>query len=61
MDRTGCPPSLWLLALMHVGFVLNFTAHAWIGDAIPMTVLTGVTQDISPILQFDFYENVEHW
>ena len=58
MDRTGTPPSLWLLALMHVCFILNFTANSSIGDAIPMTVLTGTTHDISPLLQFDWYEPV---
>jgi hypothetical protein len=28
VDRTGSPPQTWLLALMYVCFVLNFTASA---------------------------------
>ena len=38
--------------------VLNLTANASIGYSIPMQVLTGVTQDISPILQFEWYEPI---
>ena len=58
MDRTGSPASLWLLALMHVCMILNFTANATIGHTVPLTKLTGITQDISPLLQFDWYEPV---
>ena len=58
LDRNGVPPSLWLLALMYVCMVLNFTANASLGYAIPMTVLSGITQDISAFLQFEFYERV---
>src|SRR5687768_15620841 len=38
--------------------ILNHTANASIGNAIPIQVLTGATPDISAILQFDFYEPV---
>ena len=38
--------------------ILNHTANASIGNAIPMQVLTGVTLDIISLLQFDFYELV---
>ena len=53
LDRTGAPPSLWFLALTYACMVLNLTANASIGYSIPMQVLTGVTQDFSPILQFE--------
>ena len=56
LDHTGASPSLWLLALMHACLILNLTANASIGQAIPMQALTGVTPDFSPILQFDWYE-----
>ena len=58
LDRTGAPPSLWLLAMTYTCFVLNHTANGSIGYAIPLTVLTGITQDISPLLQFEWYEPV---
>ena len=58
LDRTGAPASLWLLALMYACYVLNRTANASLGYAIPLTILLGVTVDISPILQFDWYEPV---
>jgi hypothetical protein len=38
--------------------ILNLTANASIGYAIPIQMLTGVTPDISPILQFDWYEPI---
>src|SRR5687767_10593842 len=58
LDRTGAPPSLWFLALTYACMVLNLTANASIGYSIPMQVLTGVTPDISSILQFNWYEPV---
>ena len=58
LDCTGALPSLWFLALMHACMVLNHTTNASIGHAIPIQMLTGVTPDISPILQFDWYELV---
>ena len=58
LDKTGAPPSLWFLALSYVCMILNHTANASINHAIPMQVLTGVTPDISSLLQFDWYEPV---
>ena len=57
MDRTGSPPYLWLCCLMYVCYVLNFTYNNSI-KAIPMHKLTGSTQDISPLLHFQFKEKV---
>ena len=58
LDRSGCPASCWLLALMYVCFILNLTACAAINYAIPLTVFTGTTYDISPLLQFHWWEPV---
>ena len=58
LDRTGAPPSLWFLALTYVCMILNHTANASIKHAIPMQILTGVTPDISSLLQFEWYEPV---
>ena len=38
--------------------ILNLTANASIGYNIPMQVLTGVAPDISPFLQFEWYEPI---
>src|SRR5215207_8007146 len=58
LDQTGAPPSLWFLALTYACMIMNLTANASIGYSIPMQVLMGVTPDISPILQFDWYKAV---
>ena len=57
-DWTGAPASLWFLALMYACMIMNLTVNASIGYSIPMQVLTGVTPDIRPILQFDWYEPI---
>ena len=66
MDRSGCPPCMWLLALQFVVTILNFTANEGLGWDIPEARLTGVTTDSSLITQFEFYEDVyyavdDHW
>ena len=57
LDCTGSPANLWLLCLMYVCFILNFTYNASI-NAVPMQVCTGSTVDISPMLCFYWYEPV---
>ena len=44
--------------MSYVCYVTNLTANASIGYAILIQKLTGSTPDISPILQFVFYEPV---
>jgi hypothetical protein len=58
MDRTGLPPQTWLLVLMYVCFVLNFTASATLNWRTPIEILTGFTPDISPLLSFQWWESV---
>ena len=57
LDRTGAPAYTWLLCLKYVCYLLN---HCW--DAtirnVPLTALTGVTVDISPLLRFHFWQPV---
>ena len=57
MDRTGAPPSTWLLCLTYVCFLLNHTYNFSI-KGVPMTKLTGVTPDISVLLKFFFWQKV---
>ena len=53
LDRTGAPAYTWLLAILYVCFVLNFTYNAVINN-VPMNLATGSTCDISPLLRFRF-------
>ena len=53
LARTGTLPYLWFLALSYVCMILNHTANASIKHAIAIQVLTGVTPDISSLLQLD--------
>ena len=50
LDCTGSPPSVWLLCLMYVCFLLNHTACGALNYQIPLQVATGSTPDISPLL-----------
>ena len=58
LDRTGSPPSLWLLALKYSAVLHNHTATASLGFKVPLSILTGVTPDISKFLRFHWYERV---
>ena len=57
MDQTGAPASWWLLCLMYVCYLLNYTYSSSI-DAVPMQCLTGSTPDISPLTCFPFRHKV---
>src|SRR5687768_8653270 len=58
LDKTGASPSLWLLAMSYACFVLNHTANASVGNTVPLTLLTDITQVISSLLQLEWYEPV---
>jgi len=58
LDRTGAPAYCWLLAMLYVCFILNHVATASLGYQTPLFQLTGVTTDISILLNFQFYEPV---
>ena len=58
MNRSGCPAKCWLLVVLYVVFVLNRLATHSLGWRTPLEVLDGQTPDISPLLQFEFYEPV---
>jgi len=58
LNCTGTPAFTWLLCLLWVSFVLNHLATESLHYHTPMEVLTGSTPDISPILQFHFWEPV---
>ena len=57
LDCTGAPAYCWLLCLFYVCFLLNNTYSDKL-DNTPLCTATGVTNDISPLLYFHFYELV---
>jgi len=58
MERSGCPPSCWLLCMQYVCTVLNCTACKSLDWKIPLTVLLGTTIVVSPLLRFHWYQPV---
>jgi hypothetical protein len=58
LDYTGSPAFLWLLCLMYVCFLLNNTSSKALLGAVSIQVLMGFTNDISPLLQFCWYDPV---
>jgi hypothetical protein len=57
MDRTGAPPTVWLLCLMYVAYVLNHSLNDNIKN-VPLTALLGVTVDTSVLLRYHFWQQV---
>jgi hypothetical protein len=58
MDRTGTPAAFWLLCLFYVVFLLNHMSSEALGGLTPIEEATGVKGDISPLLQFHWWEPV---
>ena len=58
LAHSGADASLWLEAIQYVCFVLNHVAHPSLDYCVPLEVLKGCVQDISPILVFRWYEPV---
>ena len=58
LERTGSPAYTWLLTLLYVCFIINHTATSTLNWRTPLERLTGTTPDISPLLQFQWWEQV---
>jgi len=58
MDRTGAPAKFWLLCMMYVATLSNYTSNPSLNWQIPEAVLHGVTTDCSILTQFHFNEPV---
>ena len=56
MDRVGCSSGYWLLCLLYVIGLLNILSNS--KGCIPLTVVTGHITDISPYLDFHFWQEV---
>jgi len=57
LDRSGSPASTWLLCLQHVVYILNHIWNDTISDT-PLHKSTGLTNDISPLLSFYWWQPV---
>jgi hypothetical protein len=58
MDRTGTPAKLWLLCLLYVVFLMNHLSSPALDGLTPIEKATGQRPDISPLLNFHWYEEV---
>lgn len=58
LDRTGSPPTLWLLCVKHVVYILNRLSTESLQWKTPLEAATGQQPDISAILAFHWYEPV---
>ena len=58
MNMTGAEAYAWLLCLLWFLYILNWIACGAIGGKIPLTRLTGQTQDISHLFQVVFWVKV---
>ena len=58
LDRTGAPPSLWLLCVYYVVYLLNRLSSETIDWKTPIEAATGQQPDISAIISFRWYEPV---
>jgi hypothetical protein len=56
LNYSGAPPEAWLLVFKYVVYIMNRTARSVLGWRTPYEALIGQTPDISPILQFCFWE-----
>ena len=56
MDRVGYPPPFWLLCLLYIIHLLNVVSNS--KGSIPLTVVMGTQTDISPYVDFHFWQDV---
>jgi hypothetical protein len=52
LDYSGYPPSLWLLCVQHVVYLLNRLSTEFLQWKTPLEATTGQQPDISAILEF---------
>ncbi|CAB9519554.1 Retrotransposon protein [Seminavis robusta] len=58
LDTKNAPSKSWLTAGQYVATLQNHMAYEILGWRTPFEWLHGYTPDISPLLQFEFYEPV---
>ena len=58
MNRSDVPANCWLLCMIYVCCILNHIACSALNGSISLLVLYGITQDISIMLLYTFYQPV---
>ena len=58
MDRTNCPEFLWFQCTIFICMLMNVMANRQLNWRTPMEKGLGITPDISPFLQFQWYKPV---
>jgi len=58
LDKSGAPSKAWLLALLYAVYLSNHLATYSLGGSNALSVLTGLTTDISILLMFIFWEPI---
>ena len=58
MNKSGAPSSLWLFCAQWLSSIHNITSKEQLKYRTPYEIRHGDTPDISPYLQFTFYEPV---
>ena len=56
MDLVGCPPPFWLLCFLFIIGLCNVLMNS--KGQIPLTVITRCQTDVSPYLDFHFWQEV---
>lgn len=60
MDRTGSPTPMWLLCTLHIVALLCLVAQARLGGMTPHQQVFGEVPDISPYLNFHWFQKVRY-
>ena len=58
MNRTGAPADCWLLCMIHASYILNHLSCEALDGNVPLSMLCGVSPDISILLLYTFYQLV---
>ena len=56
MDCIACPAPFWLLCLLYMIGLCNVLSNS--KGCIPLTIITGTQMDVSPSLDFHFWQEV---
>ena len=58
MKLTYSPANNWLLAIVYVCYLINRTVSQLLHWSVPLERLSGIIPDISPLIQFQWYDPV---
>jgi hypothetical protein len=58
MKRTGAPDHVWLQAMEYLAYIHNITSDETLEWKTPRSIRVGTQTDISPYIQFQFWEPI---